>query len=61
MKSNMKVAEKRVPLRATRASAFLGDEPAMTPASAVETIRKLRKGQTLGALRLRDLIRSGRR
>jgi len=34
--------------------------PVMTPAEAVADIRELRKGVTLGGLRIRDLINEGR-
>jgi hypothetical protein len=34
---------------------------AMTPAEAVADIRELRKGVTLGGLRIRDLINEGRK
>jgi hypothetical protein len=33
----------------------------MTPAEAVADIRELRKGVTLGGLRIRDLINEGRK
>ncbi len=51
----------------TRALEILSDnQPApdastMTPAEAVADIRELRKGVTLGGLRIRDLINEGRK
>jgi Arc/MetJ-type ribon-helix-helix transcriptional regulator len=35
--------------------------PTMTPAEAVADIRELRRGATLGGLRLKDLIDEGRK
>jgi Arc/MetJ-type ribon-helix-helix transcriptional regulator len=35
--------------------------PTMTPAEAVEDIRELRKGVTLGGFRIKDLVNEGRR
>src|SRR5260370_21097792 len=37
-----------------------GPDRTMTPAEAVTDIRKLRKGVTLGGLRIKDLINEGR-
>jgi prevent-host-death family protein len=39
----------------------VADRPALTPGEAVATLHHLRKGVTLGGLRLRDLIDEGRR
>ena len=46
------LAEKELPSAPTRT---------MTPAEAVADIRELRKGVTLGGLRIKDLINEGRR
>jgi hypothetical protein len=46
------LAEKEPPIVATRT---------MTPAEAVADIRELRKGVTLGGLRIKDLINEGRK
>jgi Arc/MetJ-type ribon-helix-helix transcriptional regulator len=35
--------------------------PASTPAEAVEEIRKLRKGVTLGGIKIKDLVNEGRK
>jgi hypothetical protein len=46
------LAEKELPSAPTRT---------MTPAEAVADIRELRKGVTLGGLRIKDLINEGRK
>ena len=46
------LAEKELPSAPTRT---------MTPAEAVADIRELRKGVTLGGLRIKDLVNEGRK
>jgi hypothetical protein len=46
------LAEKELPTAPTRT---------MTPAEAVADIRELRRGVTLGGLRIKDLINEGRK
>jgi Arc/MetJ-type ribon-helix-helix transcriptional regulator len=47
------LAEKEPPI--------IGERQQMTPAEAVDDIRRIRKGVTLGGLKIKDLINEGRK
>jgi hypothetical protein len=61
LRSGLYQSPEEVVTRALETLATKARAGAMTPAEAVDDIRELRKGVTLGGLRIRDLISEGRK